>query len=68
MKVRHIYLRGRSYKVGDGRSISFWNDVWLDDKPLCTKYPLPCERCTYQKVSVYGVAHEQWVVHLKVIL
>jgi hypothetical protein len=26
------------------------------------------ERCTYQKISVYGVAHAQWVVHFRVIL
>jgi hypothetical protein len=68
MKVRHIYLRGRSYKVGNGKNISFWNDVWLDDKPLSIKYPLLYERCTDQKISVKGVANEQWVVHFKVIL
>jgi hypothetical protein len=51
-----------------GKNISFWNDVSLDDKPLSIKYPLLYERCTDQKISVKGVANEQWVVHFKVIL
>jgi hypothetical protein len=37
MKVRHIYLRGREYRVGNGKNISFWLDAWLDDEPLCIK-------------------------------
>jgi hypothetical protein len=67
MKVRYIYLRGREYRVGNGKNISFWLDAWLDDESLCIKYPMLYERCTDQKIYVYGVANEQWVVHFKVI-
>jgi hypothetical protein len=40
MKIRHIYLRGREYKVNNGRKVSFWLDPWLEDIPLCQIYPL----------------------------
>jgi hypothetical protein len=68
MKVRHIYLRGGEYRVGNGKNISFWLDAWLDNEPLCIKYPMLYERCTNQKILMYGVAHAQWVVHFRVIL
>jgi hypothetical protein len=30
MKIRHIYLKGREFDLGDGRMVSFLLDPWLD--------------------------------------
>jgi hypothetical protein len=45
MKVRDIYLRGRGFKLNNGRHISFWKDVWLGDNPLCSTYPILFDIC-----------------------
>jgi hypothetical protein len=49
MKVRYIYLRGRRYKVNNGRNASFWKDLWIGDKPLCLAYPVLLDLCSNQK-------------------
>jgi hypothetical protein len=36
LKVRHIYLRGRKFKVNNGKLVSFWLDSWFEDKPMCS--------------------------------
>jgi hypothetical protein len=32
MKVRYIYLRGRRYKIGNSKYVSFCLDAWLGEK------------------------------------
>jgi hypothetical protein len=51
MKIRHIYLKGRTIKIQDGKRVSFW----LDDRPLCPSYPVLYELCLIQNSSMYGV-------------
>jgi hypothetical protein len=34
-----ISLVGVFFKVGDGTSVQFWEDVWLGDSPLSQQYP-----------------------------
>jgi hypothetical protein len=68
MKIRHIYLRGREYKINNGKLISFWTDSWLGKVPICVEYPLLYEQCTNQNISVEKVAHDGWVIHFKVSL
>jgi hypothetical protein len=52
MKVRYIYLRGMRYIIGNGKSVSFWLDVWLGEKPLCLSYPCQYDLCSKQKCSI----------------
>jgi hypothetical protein len=40
LKIRQIYLKGRTYKMNNGKNVSFWLNVWLEDKPLCLCYPV----------------------------
>jgi hypothetical protein len=68
LKIMPIYLRGRSFKLNNGKLVSFWLDPWLDDKPLCTYYPILYDLCLNAKSSVYGVHNEGWVVPFKIIL
>jgi hypothetical protein len=62
LKIRHIYLAGRSYRIKDGRLISFWLDVWLDENPLCLQYPILFDLCVNKNCSVYDIAQANWVV------
>jgi hypothetical protein len=68
MKIRHLYLKGREYKINNGKSISFWLDVWLDDQPLCISYPVLYDLCVDKKCSVYEVANAEWVVRIRIRL
>jgi hypothetical protein len=67
LKIRQIYLKGREYKVNNGKSISFWLDRWLDDKPLCVAYPILFDLCSDKRISVYDVWCEGWVIHFQII-
>jgi hypothetical protein len=58
LKIMPIYLRGRSFKLNNGKLVSFWLDPWLDDKPLCTYYPILYDLCLNAKSSMYGVHNE----------
>jgi hypothetical protein len=40
LKIRHIYLKGREYKLNNGKLISSWLDVWIANEPLWTTYPI----------------------------
>jgi hypothetical protein len=67
LKIRHIYLKGRKYKVNNGMSVSFWMDSWLEKKHLCTIYPILFDMCADKNISVHKVWSEGWVVHFQVI-
>jgi hypothetical protein len=68
MKVRHMYTRGRTFALGNGRLISFWLDNWLEGEPLCKTYPILYELAEEKKCSVYDVANAGWVVHFRLRL
>jgi hypothetical protein len=68
MKVRCIYLRGREYKINSGRSVSFWLDPWMGEKPLCVIYPVLYDLSLDQKKSVSDIAENGWVVRFKIRL
>lgn len=52
LKVKDIYLRGRSIKLGDGEKISFWKDTWLYDKPLNQLHPDLYKLCQQKEIYV----------------
>jgi hypothetical protein len=68
MKVRCIYLKGRGFKLNNGKHISFWKDTWLGDNPLCITYPILYDLCLDQDCSVSEVAHKGWVIDFRVRL
>jgi hypothetical protein len=68
MKVRSIYLRGRCYKLNNGRHISFCKDTWLNNCHLCLSYPILFDLCTDQNCSIYDVAQNGWVLNFKIRL
>jgi hypothetical protein len=58
LKVRHIYLHGRGFKINTGRMISFWLDPWLNGKP---DYPILYDLCLNQRNSVRDAMENVWV-------
>jgi hypothetical protein len=54
-------MRGREYKVNNGRLISFWLDPWLGGDPLCKIYPILYDLCLDQRSYVHEVAKARWV-------
>jgi hypothetical protein len=54
LKIRHIYLKGRTVKVKNGKSTLFWEDPWLRDTPLCVLYPVLYDLCKDKYISVYS--------------
>jgi hypothetical protein len=69
MKVKYIYIKGRSYKLNNGGNVSFWKDSWIGDKPLCVSYPVLFDLCTNQNCSVvYEIAQNEWVAPFKIRL
>jgi hypothetical protein len=55
LKIRHIYLKGRKFRVNNGKKVSFWTDIWLEEKPLCILYPVLYDLCVDNKSSVWNV-------------
>src|SRR3954464_11275943 len=39
MRVKQECFSGRYFKIGNGASVCFWEDVWLGDLPLAQQYP-----------------------------
>jgi hypothetical protein len=64
LKVSQIYLKGRKFKINNGRLVSFCLDIWLGDKPLCQKYPILYELCE-EESSVYQVQQKSWAVKFR---
>jgi hypothetical protein len=67
LKIRQVYLKGREYKINNGKSVSFWLDMWLEDKPVCVIYPILFDSCSNKRISVYEVWSEGWVIHFQTI-
>lgn len=59
MKVRNIYLAGRKVKVQDGKSVQLRQDCWLEDQPLCVKFPILFELCDHKNISVRGFVDKE---------
>jgi hypothetical protein len=68
LKIRHIYLKGRKFKVNNGKKISFWVDSWLEEKLLCELYPILYDLCVDKTSSVWKVRNDEWVIRYKIIL
>jgi hypothetical protein len=39
MRVKKDFFNRGHFSVGSGRSVRFWEDVWLGDVPLAIQYP-----------------------------
>lgn len=55
LKVKNIYLQGRSVAIKNGQLTRFWLDPWLYSKPLYLIVPILFELCEDKGISVAQV-------------
>jgi hypothetical protein len=60
LKVSHIYLKGRSTFMGNGKSTSFWHGRWCGLVSLADKFPNLYEINKEQDCSVETMKHKNW--------
>jgi hypothetical protein len=60
LKVRHIYLKGRSVVVGNGKNTSFWHDRWCGLVSLADKLPELYAISKEQDCSVEYMKLKKW--------
>jgi len=60
LKVRHIYLKGRTMQVGNGKSTSFWHDKWCGLVSLADKFPELYQINVEQKCLVEEMKRKNW--------
>jgi hypothetical protein len=56
MRVKNDFFNRGSFKVGDGISVRFWEDIWLGDSSLANQYP-----------SVYNIVQRKNVLVANVL-
>jgi hypothetical protein len=39
MHVKNEFFKRGYFKIGDGTSVKFWEDIWMEDLPLSQQYP-----------------------------
>jgi hypothetical protein len=47
-----LYQAITSVDIGNGKSTSFWDDVWLGDEALADRYPLVLSHCNFKSATV----------------
>lgn len=57
---------GSSYKLGDGKNISFWDDIWLGETPLKTQFPYIFSVCADDNKTTHQMYVEgEWKISLR---
>uniref|UniRef100_A0A0A8YMZ7 Reverse transcriptase zinc-binding domain-containing protein n=1 Tax=Arundo donax TaxID=35708 RepID=A0A0A8YMZ7_ARUDO len=51
-KVKHLFKWGASYIVGNGKCISFWDDIWIGHTPLRVQFTRLYQICSKPKAWV----------------
>ena len=54
MQERYFFLKARSVKVRNGKSVMFWEEPWLTDQPLCVLHPVIYDLYLDKKITVYN--------------
>jgi hypothetical protein len=60
LKVKDIYLSGRSMRVNNGERTHFWGDAWCGSTPLKDKYHLLYNLCNEVDINVAAAAARNW--------
>lgn len=50
--MKHLFNKGVRHILGDGKSISFWEDVWIDSCPLKIRFDKLFRICEDPKIIV----------------
>lgn len=60
LKIKEIFYKFVKKKVGDGRNTRFWEDSWVDDKPLREAYPRLYDICFDHNITVEEAIQKGW--------
>lgn len=64
-KAREWYERGTKWRLGNGKKIRFWHDVWLGNCPLKIKFPKLFRISRQQDWSVMELKEVEWNLDLR---
>jgi exonuclease III len=64
-KVKDWYERGLKWKIGNGKKIRFWHDVWLKDCPLKVSFPRLFKISRQQDWSVFDFKEVDWELDMR---
>lgn len=57
---------GSSYKIVNGKAVSFWDDTWLGDVPLKTQFLIIYSICADTKKTVYQMCpNGEWTINIR---
>ena len=65
LKVKDLYLKGRSVVIGDGKSTSFWHDRWCGLVSLADKFPRLFEISEDLECTVETMKQRRWKLKLR---
>ncbi|CAH9053737.1 unnamed protein product [Cuscuta epithymum] len=61
LRSKDIIRNGLGWQVGDGKEISFWFDIWVNDKPLHEELDSPLAASARQvKVADFLLSNRDW--------
>ncbi|PNT61152.1 hypothetical protein BRADI_5g10902v3, partial [Brachypodium distachyon] len=60
MQVKNIFINCCRKQVGNGDRTCFWEEHWIGDAPLCSKFPRLYNLTNKQFISVSAVFKSQW--------
>ncbi len=64
--MKNLKRLGSSYKIGDGKSTKFWDDVWLGEIPLKIAFPYIYKICSDPGKTVHQMYDNgQWRIDLR---
>ena len=63
LKIKPIYLMGRSLVAKNGRKTSLWLDSWLHNRPLSFSAPVLFDLCCEKNISVHSFLAKQGQLH-----
>lgn len=68
LKVKYIYLQGKSVKIENGNLVRFWEDAWLSDSPLCTLVLVLYALCDQKGVRVADAKNGNTLISFRIWL
>lgn len=68
IRGRNVMELGARWQIGNGRSIDFWIDWWVGDKPLGLVHDIPDDLCDTKVCDLMTVAKSWDVEKLKAML
>lgn len=60
LNVQDMFYQFCRKKLGDGHNTTFWEDTWVDDKPLKIAYPRLYLLCFDHNIALVDALQKGW--------